>query len=144
MSDELPTDYPVTISLPVQWGDQDAFGHVNNVRFLRWFESSRIAYIRSCGVELSTAKTGPILAAVTCNYRNQVRFPDTIVVGIRVTRLGHSSITLKHKLWSERLNLVAADGESTVVMFDYQSQQPAPIPDEIRVAIEALEGTSFD
>ena len=143
-SDELPTAFPLTISLPVQWGDQDAFGHVNNVRFLRWFESSRIGYFRKCGIELTTAGLGPILASVTCNYRQQVRFPDTVIVGARVTRLGRSSITIEHKLWSERLGAVATDGNSTVVIFDYQKQRPAPISAEIRAAIESLEGRSFD
>ena len=143
-SGELPAAFPVTISLPVQWGDQDAFGHVNNVRFLRWFESSRIAYFRKCGIKLTAAGLGPILAAVHCNYRQQVRFPDTVIVGARVTGLGRSSINIEHKLWSDRLNAVATDGNSTVVIFDYQKQRPAPLSDEIRAAIEALEGHSFD
>lgn len=143
-SDELPAAFPVTITLPVQWGDQDAFGHVNNVRFLRWFESSRIAYFRTCGIELTAAGLGPILASVTCNYRQQVRFPDTVTVGARVTGLGRSSINIEHKLWSDRLNAVATDGNSTVVIFDYELQRPAPISDGIRAAIEALEGHSFD
>ncbi len=143
-SDEVSAAFPVTITLPVQWGDQDAFGHVNNVRFLRWFESSRIAYFRKCGIELTTAGFGPILAAVTCNYRNQVRFPDTVTVGVRVIKLGGSSIGIEHRLWSERLNAVVADGNSTVVFFDYQEQRPAPISPKIRAAIESLEGHSFD
>ncbi len=81
MSEPLLPEFPVTITQPIQWGEQDGFGHVNNMHFIRWFESARIAYLLKCGVELKTAGVGPILAAVSCNYRRQVKFPDTVVVG---------------------------------------------------------------
>jgi len=49
-------DHPVVITWPVQWGDQDAFGHVNNVVYFRWMESARIAYFRQAGVESAAAQ----------------------------------------------------------------------------------------
>ena len=60
-------DYSAIISIPIQWGDQDAFGHVNNTVPIRWFESSRIAFLDACGLgEMMTGEgVGPILAAVT-------------------------------------------------------------------------------
>ena len=66
--------WPVTIELPVQWGDMDAFQHVNNVVYLRWFESARIEYADRMGLSAMMAahRIGPILAAVKCNYRRPV------------------------------------------------------------------------
>lgn len=137
-----PEDFPVRISIPIQWGDQDAFGHVNNIHFLRWFESARIQYLIECQAEISSESIGPILAAVNCNYRLQVKFPDTAIVSASVSNIGNSSITIQHYLWSESQNTVAADGQSVVVMFDYQAQKPAPVSQDIREMISKIEGNS--
>jgi acyl-CoA thioester hydrolase len=141
----LLEQYPVTISLPVQWGDQDAFGHVNNTVYFRWYESSRIAYGRRIGLNVwkETRNIGPILASITCHYRRQVTFPDTVHVGARVTRIGRSSMTMEHVLVSESAGAVAAEATSAVVMFDYSVNRSYPVPDEIRRAIERLEGKPF-
>ena len=142
--------YPALIRLPVQWGDQDAFGHVNNVIYFRWFESSRIAYLERIGLgdkhdgKLSTGENvGPILAAIGCNYRKQVKYPDSVIVGARVTRIGRSSMTMTHVVWSHDHQAIAADGESTVVVFDYNANQPRRVPDDFRALIEKLEGRSL-
>ena len=142
MTKVLP-EFAVTIVQPVQWGEQDGFGHVNNMHFIRWFESARIAYLRECRINLTIEGIGPILAAVSCNYRKQVKYPDTVTVGARVVRIGSSSMKLEHQLWSEQLQAVAAEGDSTVVLFDYQAQAPFPIPDDLRARIERLENRSF-
>ena len=134
-----PEQYPIVVSVPVQWGEQDMFGHVNNIHFLRWFESARIAYLTKCGARISNAGVGPILAAVNCDYRRQIRFPDTIKVCASVEKIGRSSISIHHYLWSEQQNEVAAEGVSVVVMFDYQNQKTVPVSDQIRQAIEDLD-----
>lgn len=143
MSDRILPEFPATVAIPVQWGEQDGFGHINNMHFIRWFESARIKYLEQCGARLTTDGVGPILAAVSCNYRLQVKYPDTITVGARVTRIGRSSIGIEHQLWSETHGAVAAEGDSTVVMFDYENQCSSPISDEIKQRIEQLEGKSF-
>jgi len=138
-------DFPVVISWPVQWGDQDAFGHVNNTLCIRWFESGRIAYLERLGLGyvLSGTGLGPILAAINCNYRQPINYPDTVHIGTRVTKIGKSSITIAHKVFSERLQSIAADGEAVVVMFNYDSQKSSRVPDDLRTAIATLEGRTF-
>jgi len=140
---EPSPEFPVTISQPVQWGEQDGFGHVNNMHFIRWFESARIAYLTKCDVPLTTDGVGPILAAVSCNYRRQVKYPDTVTVGARVTKIGTTSISIEHKAWSNAQNAVVAEGDSTVVMFDYENQIPIAVTDALRSKIEDLECKSF-
>jgi acyl-CoA thioester hydrolase len=139
---ELLREFPVVIELPVQWGDQDAFGHVNNVIHFRWFESSRIAYLSRLKFSGASArpKIGPILAAIRCDYRQQLNFPDTVHIGARITRIGRSSMTMEHRLVSQSQQHVAAEGESTVVVFDYTAGKPHPVPDDLRAAISELEG----
>ena len=89
-------------------------------------------------------KIGPILAAIGCNYRRQLTFPDSVDIGSRVTRIGRSSLTMTHGLWSRQTQKLVADGDSTIVVFDYTTQRSVPIPDKVREAIEKLEGRSSE
>jgi acyl-CoA thioester hydrolase len=140
------SDCKFTLRWPVQWGDQDAFGHVNNTIYFRWFESARIAYLEQLGLSavLQQMKIGPILAAIDCNFRRQLKFPDHVRIGARITRLGRSSLTMEHLLFSERLDQMAADGNSTIVVFDYERQKPVGIPAELRAIIQQYEGRTFE
>jgi acyl-CoA thioester hydrolase len=143
--DALVAQFPVVVSIPVQWGDQDAFGHVNNTIYLRWFESARIAYFERMGIlELHESENvGPILASITCDYRRVVTYPDTVLVGARVTRMGRSSFGMDHIVVSEAQGVVAADGNTTLVVYDYHQEKSHPIPQTMRRAIEAIEQHSF-
>ena len=134
--------FPTVIHLPVQWGDMDAYQHVNNIVYFRWFESARIAYLEQIGLKglYHTAGIGPILAAITCNYRRQLAYPDTVAVGARISRIGRTSFEMEHVLFSTGQQAVVADGKSTIVTFDYRQQKPTPLPDDIRAKIEQFEG----
>ena len=138
-------DFPVVITLPIQWGDQDAFGHVNNVIPFRWFESARIAYLEQSGLGhlMKTNGLGPILAAIGCNYRRQLHYPDSVHVAARVASIGRTSMIMAHAAYSERLGVIAVDGTSTVVMFDYAANKPRRMPEELRAAFERVEGKSL-
>jgi acyl-CoA thioester hydrolase len=144
--ESLLVNYSVVIALPVFWGDQDAFGHVNNNAYFRWFESARIAYSQRIGLlDLFKAeRIGPILASISCDYRRQLNFPDTVHVGIRVSRIGRTSLGFEHAVVSQSQSAVVADGSSTIVVFDYPANKPHPIPPLMRQAIKDVEGRTFD
>jgi acyl-CoA thioester hydrolase len=134
-------EFPATIRLPVQWGDQDAFGHVNNTVYFRWFESARIKYLERIDLSEQTAGTlGPILAAVSCNYRRQVKYPDHVVIGARIMRIGRSSLAMSYSVWSEAQQAIVADGDSTIVAFDYAMNKSQPIPAALQEKIQEIEG----
>lgn len=147
MSDTLwqSAGYPCVIDLPVQWGDQDAMGHVNNTVPLRWFESARIAYLERSGVArlLAERRLGPILASIRCDYRRQVWYPDRVHVGARVTSLGNSSFHMEHAAWSESQGCLVTEGTSILVVFDYENHRSERIPDCVRQAIAQFEGRDF-
>jgi acyl-CoA thioester hydrolase len=141
--EKLRQGFPVWITLPVQWGDQDAFGHVNNTVYFRWFESARIAYADGIGLSDSAAGSSvdPILAAISCRYLKQLNYPDTVHVGARISGFGRrSSMTMQHRIISERLRAIVAEGDSTLVAFDYAAQKSVPVPDAVRARIEEIEG----
>jgi acyl-CoA thioester hydrolase len=137
-------DFPAVATIPVQWGDQDSFQHVNNAVYFRWFESSRVQYWHQSGLfdALKESGFGPILASVTCNYKRQIKFPDTVLIGSKVEKLGVSSVTIGHEVFSQSNNAVSATGKSVIVLFDYQSQHPVPIAEEFRNIFEVFEEQS--
>lgn len=139
------TDFPVVIQIPVQWGDQDLFEHVNNTIPIRWFESARLVYLERCGLSelMATQRVGPILASMTADFRRQIQYPDSVHVGARITGVGHTSMTMEHAIVSQSQGATAVQGVSVVVVFDYEAQRPVPIPDGVRSSIETLENRSF-
>jgi acyl-CoA thioester hydrolase len=135
-------DHAFALPWPVQWGDQDAFGHVNNVVYFRWMESARIEYYRQAGVGNAAAQQGigPILAAINCNFRRQLMYPDTLLISASITSIGRSSMKMAHRIYSTAQQAIAAEGDSTLVLFDYDAQRPIAVSDEIRLRLEAVEG----
>ncbi len=139
---EFLTAYPVVIELPVLWGDQDAFGHVNNLRYMCWAETARVEYLRRIGlwVPLPPAGIGPILVSVNCDYKRPVTYPDTVRVGARVPRIGNSSLTMEHRIVSLTLGKIVAEVGSTIVALDYSRMKSVPVPEPVLRAIAELEG----
>lgn len=134
--------WPIAVEVPVAWGDMDAFGHVNNTVYLRWFETARIAYFERLGLNAAMAQTGvgPILARVTCDFRLPVAFPDTVTTRVTVTRLGRSSFVMDHRVESAAFGgRVAAEGEGVIVLLDYRAGRKVALDDALRGAILALE-----
>lgn len=140
------TGFPVITEIPVLWGDEDAFGHVNNVAYLRWCETARVDYLRRVDLfpDLPPKEIGPIVASLTCNYRRPLNYPDTVQVGTRVTSIGNSSFRMEHRVVSLGMDLVAAEADSTLVVVDYRLGKPVPVSLEIRKTIGALEGRVFE
>ena len=138
-------EFPVVVAQPVQWGEQDSLGHVNHVTYFRWYETARITYFLRIGLMdmHKTERIGPILASVANDYRRQLNFPDTAQIGVRITRIGRSSFDMEHKIFSQNDHALAAEGRSTLVVFDYQANKAHPVPARIRHAIESLEGRTF-
>ncbi|MFQ6117581.1 MAG: acyl-CoA thioesterase [Candidatus Bipolaricaulia bacterium] len=145
MTDKWLEDFPVVIELPVAWGEMDAFGHVNNIVYFRYFESARIAYFERIGFTEHMAQTGvgPILAATKCTFRKALTYPDTVSVGARITEVGEDRFTMLYRIVSQKLERVAAEGEGLIVSYDYRANRKAPLPAGVRGRIEALEGRSL-
>lgn len=133
--------WPVSIELPVAWGEMDAFQHVNNVAYLRWFESARIAYFEAAGMMARMKEThlGPILARASVDYRRPVTYPDRVTVGCTVASLGTSSFVMKYRVHSHAQAAQVADGDSVVVMVDYRTGKKAALDEPLRAALMALE-----
>jgi acyl-CoA thioester hydrolase len=142
-SSSAPRAYPVTIVLDVQWGDMDAFGHVNNARYFTWFESCRTAYFLRLGLRMDKPSSlGPIVANLGCDYLAPIVYPATMVVGTTVSKVGNTSFTMDYGLWmKDHADRLMAHGTSVVVLFDYAAQSKVRIPDAIRDKIAEIEAS---
>ncbi len=134
---EFQQNYPVIIDTPVHWGEMDAFQHVNNVVYFRYFESARIAYMTQTNImsEMKEKQIGPILASTECRYRRPVTYPDSLKVGCKVTELREQDFIQEYGIFSLQQNELTTLGKARIVMVDYNTHQKTDISETIRAAI---------
>lgn len=138
------TGFPVVVPCRVRWGDMDAFQHLNNTVYLRFFEEARIVYFEKSAVVTDGSAprgVGPILGSCSCRFKAPVTYPDTVLAGIRVSAVGEDRFTMEFALYSEQLKCVAATGEGVIVSFDYDAKKKAPLPESWKRGIGSLEAT---
>ena len=140
-------NWPVTTEIPVLWGDMDAFGHVNNIIYLKWCETSRIELFCKIwdldGLKideiLEKSGVGPILANFNTNYRIPVVCPDTICVKTRIKHIGNTSFGIEHQITSKNNgSKIVAEADSVVVMINYKTGEKFQIDDDNRKKLEAF------
>ena len=131
MMASLLDSYPVTIQVPVAWGEMDAFQHVNNVAYFRYFEGARIAYFEEIRLlELMRQnRIGPILKSTRCNFKLALTYPDTLEVGAKVTAMQADQFTMAYAVASHRHRRIAAEGEGVLVAYDYRKKTRTAVPD---------------
>ena len=139
--EELLADYPVQFETHDAWGEMDAFQHVNNHVYLKYFESARTAYFQAVGfgAQLQTSGVAPILASTSCRFKRPLRFPDRVTIGARVRDLAEDRFTMLYRVVSHELSAVAAEGEGLIVSYDYRAAAKAMLPDAIRAKILELD-----
>jgi acyl-CoA thioester hydrolase len=140
---ELLAHCPVVIDIPVAWGEMDAFQHVNNIVYLRYFESARIAYFERLKLMefMNQTGIGPILASVQCKFKIPLTYPDTVSVGTRISKVEPDRFVMEYWIVSHKHQKIAAEGEGVIVSFNYQESKKAPLPEEIKQRIAELEAS---
>ncbi len=144
MTDPIPealSGWPVVLPIPIQWGEMDAYGHVNNTVLFRYFESARVEYLVRCGFARSWEedRVGAILHSTGCRFRRPIFYPDTAIVGGRAVEIEDDRFTMEYVVVSEASGEVAAEGAGVVVSYDYESRRKCPIPAVVAATIRGLE-----
>ena len=125
-----------------RWQDQDTFGHVNNVEYYSYVDSTVCAFLRGGDVlraaTMSPGAPRPFVVESACKYLQPVGFPATLDVGILVTSCGRSSCTYKAGLFKEGESDPAAIATFVHVWTDAETQRPTQIPEAVRTAYEGL------
>ncbi len=136
--DEFQGQFPFTLDDVVQWGDMDAFQHVNNTIYFKYFERARIYCLDEIGIIDYTRrfKCGPILASTSCRFKAPLTYPDKLVLGTGVFDLEADRFKMAYAVYSIGLQRVAAEGDGTTVWFDYNKGHKAEIPAQPRALLE--------
>jgi acyl-CoA thioester hydrolase len=131
--------YRYFLPITTRWGDNDVYGHVNNVTYYSYFDTVANHYlIREGGLDIHG---GPVIGLVVesrCQYRAPLAYPDRLRAGLRVDRLGRSSVTYGIAVFKEGEALAAAHGTFVHVFVDRHTRRPAPLPEGLRTALARL------
>ena len=138
--DLTSSDFPVHWPVLTRWTDNDMFGHLNNAVYYELFDTAINAWINtSTDVDPVTAPWLGVVAESGCRYFAELAFPDPLVVGLAVTRLGTSSVTYRLAIFepvTDEPVPVAAVGNWVHVYVDRSTRRPVPIPEAIRALLE--------
>lgn len=135
-----PEDFKVKIEIPVQWGDMDSFRHVNNTMYLRWAESSRLAYFEALfGTNAIFNNPSLILAWIDCKFIFPMTYPDTAIIGVKVAEIQEDRFTAESYIFSKQHQCVAAISKQVMVAYDYKKLKKVPLPQEWLEMIREIE-----
>lgn len=142
MSRPVPTtraDYPHFLSINTRWSDNDLYGHVNNVVYYSFFDTVVNEYlIRHGALDLEAGRTIGLVVETHCSYFASLAFPERIDAGLRVTRLGTTSVRYELGIFSAGSEQPAAQGHFVHVYVDRDTRRPAPLPEALVAALKPL------
>jgi acyl-CoA thioester hydrolase len=132
-------DYPHHRPIPTRWADNDIYGHVNNVEYYAFFDTIINAYlIGEGGLDIHAGPVIGLCAESHCTFAAAMAFPEVVDAGMRVGKLGTSSVRYEIGLFRDGVEEPAATGWFVHVFVDRETRKPTPIPDGIRAALERL------
>ena len=133
------SDFPVFRSISTRWMDNDVYGHVNNVVYYSWFDTAVNAYLIEQGVlDIHAGQTIGLVIETQCNYFAPLAFPQEVQAGIRVARLGTSSVRYEVGLFAQGEPMTAAKGHFIHVYVDSATRRPVPLPVSLKTVLEQL------
>jgi acyl-CoA thioester hydrolase len=135
----IRADYAYFVSIPTRWMDNDVYGHVNNALYYSFFDTVINRYlIVEGGLDIARGLAIGLCVESRCRYRKVIAFPDDVDAGLRVAKLGRSSVTYEVGIFAREETNAAAEGSFVHVFVDREGRRPTPIPDSLRSALARL------
>jgi acyl-CoA thioester hydrolase len=132
--------YKAFRTITTRWMDNDAYGHVNNVVYYSWFDTAVNAHLIEQGaLDIHAGETIGLVIETQCNYFAPVEFPQTVEAGLRVARIGSSSVRYEVGLFLQGEPLTAAKGHFIHVYVDRATRRPTSLPERLRRVLESLQ-----
>jgi acyl-CoA thioester hydrolase len=126
-------------SIGTRWMDNDVYGHVNNVVYYSWFDTAVNAWLIEQGaLDIHSGEVIGLVIETQCNYFAPLAFPQTIEAGLRVARLGSSSVRYEVGLFAQGEPLSAACGHFIHVYVDRQTRRPVALPARLKSTLQHL------
>lgn len=140
MSDRRTRDlYARLRSIPTRWADNDIYGHVNNAAYYGFFDTAVNGFlIEEAGLDIHAGAVIGLVVETGCRYFAPLAYPDTVEAGLRVARIGNSSVTYELGLFRAGETDPAAQGHFVHVYVDRETRRPVGLPDGMRKALEAI------
>ena len=138
---EVPVraDYRVFYPISTRWSDNDIYGHVNNVTYYSYFDTAANRYlIEEGGLDITDGSIVGYVVNSGCQYHSPVTYPEAIEAGVRVDRLGNSSVQYGIAIFRSGEEQAAAHGHFVHVFVNRAADKSVPIPDNLRQALERL------
>ena len=133
------TSYRSFLVIPTRWMDNDAYGHVNNVAYYSYFDTAVNEHlIRAGGLDIQRSTTIGVVVETACRFHKPLSFPDVVEAGLRVTKLGRSSVKYEIGLFRQGEEEPVASGHFVHVWVDRGTRRPTAVPEEVRAALESL------
>lgn len=133
------SDYRHFQAIQTRWMDNDVYRHVNNVVYYSFFDTVVNAYLIDKGVlDLEASQIVGLVVETQCNYFSPVAFPDLVHGGLRVARLGTSSVRYEVGIFRNDAELASAQGHFVHVYVDRAGNRPVPVPEAMRAALLPL------
>ncbi|MGE3066838.1 MAG: acyl-CoA thioesterase [Hyphomicrobiaceae bacterium] len=132
-------DYPHVLDIPTRWMDNDLYGHVNNVVYYSYFDTVVNRYlIDAGGLDIQAGRIIGIAVETMCRFHRSFAYPELVQAGLRVGRLGSSSVRYEIGLFGAGENDARAEGHFVHVFVERASNRPVPIPEPIRAALQKI------
>ncbi|SEA47270.1 thioesterase family protein [Variovorax sp. YR216] len=133
------SSYRVFRKIPTRWMDNDMYGHVNNVVYYSWFDTAVNTHLIERGaLDIHQGKTIGLVVETRCNYFAPLAYPQTVEAGIRVVRVGTSSVQYEIGLFAEGAETAAAQGHFVHVYVDRETQRPVKLPPALQAVVDEL------
>lgn len=137
---ETRADYAHFRAIQTRWNDNDMYGHVNNVVYYSYFDTAvNMFLVEAGGFDPQDAEVIGITPETHCTFNASVAYPDRLEAGMRVGKLGNSSVRYEVAIFKEGEDSAVAEGYFVHVFVDRETQQPVPIPLGIRTALQSIE-----
>ncbi len=126
-------------TITTRWMDNDAYGHVNNVVYYSFFDTVVNTYLIEQGVlDIEKSPVIGLVVETLCQYKKELTYPEPVDAGLRVGRLGNTSVRYEIGLFRASDDMPAATGHFVHVYVDRTTRKPAPLPSALRAALEPL------
>lgn len=132
-------DYPWSVGITTRWSDNDAYGHINNVTYYSYFDTAVNLWL--IGSDVLDIQHSPVIGLVVetgCRYFRPLAYPEAITVGVRVARIGNSSVRYEVGVFGGDDPAAAAEGHFIHVYVSRETGRPVPLPAELRAALETI------
>ena len=136
------TDFRYFLPITTRWMDNDVYGHVNNVVYYSWFDTVVNHFlVINDELDFQAGDTIGLVIETQCTYFDSVAFPDGVVAGLTVSKLGNSSVRYEVGIFKNDEQMASAQGQFTHVYVDRQTRRPVPLPDGLRTVLQTILST---